>query len=309
MASERADVMSDDLREWVERRAEETDRSPEAVLARSVAAYRFLEGEADALGAAPGDVGGDSGAGSGAFEASTDDLRRRMDALERRVGEVAGGEAPGGGAGGAPDLRERLDAVASAVERKAAVDHDHADLRERLSTAVETAEAARERADAIDDRVAEGFENYEEILEYLTDTADDLDAKLTRLARAVVSLRRDAIELEAAAAERAAADEIREVANRHGESRARCGDCSGSVDVGLLSSPHCPHCDATFDGFEPGSGIFSSPELTVGTRPALEGDVTSAADPADLLEPDDAADGAAADGDGPPGVATDGDGR
>jgi chromosome segregation ATPase len=276
MASEQADVMSDELREWVERRAEETGRSPEAVLARSVAAYRFLEGESDVLTAAPERDGVD-----------LDRLSERVGAIERRVDAV---ERDDRADAGARELRDRIDELDAALDGLAPADHDHdhdhdlEELRERLATAVRTAERAREAVDDLDSRLDEGFDNYEQVLEYLTDTTTELDEKLTRLASAVVSLRRDLVDLEASAAARAAAADITEAANRHGTTRARCDSCDATVELGLLSTPHCPECGSTFDGFEPGTGLFSSARLTVGARPALEGDTGTVSDPSDLLD-------------------------
>jgi chromosome segregation ATPase len=284
MASEQADVMSDELREWVEQRAEATGRSPEAVLARSVAAYRFLEGEADVLAAAPDADGLD-----------LDRLRERVGTIERRVDAVERDADVD-----IEDLRDRVEALGSSLERAAPADHEHPELRDRLASTIRTARTAQETVEELETRLDEGFENYEQVLEYLTEATDDLDGKLTRLANAVVSLREDVLDLESAAAARAAAAGITETANRHGETRARCGDCDATVELGLLSTPHCPACGASFDGFEPGTGLFSSARLTVGERPALDGETQDVTDPTDLLgeSTDDAGDGSDARGDG-----------
>jgi rubrerythrin len=224
MGGEQPEGLTDDLREWVESRADEQGVPPETVLARSVAAYRFLEGESDTLAAAP--------------DVDTDDVASRS-----RLAEL---EA---------ELRRVED-----------------DLEQRLST--------------VDDRVDEGFANYEEVLEHLTDATEDLEGKLPRLARAVVDVRETARELSSAAARRRAAAALKREANRHGETTAACGDCGATVALGLLSAPECPHCAATFDGFEAGRGLFSSPRLTVGSRPALDGETDAVDGPSDLLAPD-----------------------
>jgi uncharacterized coiled-coil protein SlyX len=284
MASERADVMSDELRSWVEKKADETDSRPEAVLARAVKAYRFLEGEDETLSAAPdpdGELDADA-EGDAAAELTT--IGNRLDEVERRVESLQ--------RTGAEDtheldrLRERVDDLAGGVEEVAPADHAHPELSDRASEAAERAATAREELASLRDRVDEGFANFEEVLEYLTETTDETDEKLTRLARHLVRLREDVREVQSAAAGRAAAAELQAEANRHGESHARCGSCDGTVGLALLSTPRCPHCEAAFDGFEPGSGLFSSARLTVGERPALEGET---ADPA-------AAEGAVGDG-------------
>jgi hypothetical protein len=124
--------------------------------------------------------------------------------------------------------------------------------------------------------VDEGFGNYEEILEYLTertetlkDEGDDRSAKLRRVANALVDLRERVAALEGELEGRAAVAELREAANRRGISEASCGSCGKPVQVGLLDEPACPHCETPFDGVESG-GWFRSNRLTVGGHPALE---------------------------------------
>jgi hypothetical protein len=251
MEGDRVDRMSDDLRSWVERRAEESGASPEAILARSVAAYRFLEGESDSLPA------------SG---------RRDGDADPGRNGHLD--------AAGTPD--------GDGDREEATTEREYEDLERRAAEAARDAAEAAGAVERLRDRLDEGFANYEEVLEYLTETTDDLEGKLTRVARATVDVREDLRRLESTAATRAAVDELRTAANRHGERRANCGDCGATVDVALLAQPRCPHCEAPFEGLDPGSGLLSSARLTVGARPALDGEVDeSVGDAADLLEADD----------------------
>jgi len=46
-------------------------------------------------------------------------------------------------------------------------------------------------------------------------------------------------------------------------SRAVCENCSTAVEIGLLTEPTCPHCDAALGDVQPASGIFGKPKLTV----------------------------------------------
>jgi phage shock protein A len=275
MGSEQAEALSPDLRSWVEKRAEETGTTPESVLVRALTAYRFLEGEGESIEeVAP--------PGSGAFAEVVD----RLDDVERRLAETERSVESD-----VEDLRDRVVQVKREADDRAPADHDHPDLDDRVDRAEDRAEAAASRVDDLaadladlESRVGGGFENYEEVLTYLTDTTEELEERTRRLAGAVVDARRTLVRLESATATRAAADDLRREANRHGETRARCGDCDGTVDLTLLSAPECPHCGATLAGFEPGSGFFSSATLTVGDRPALDGETESVDDPADLLE-------------------------
>jgi len=65
---------------------------------------------------------------------------------------------------------------------------------------------------------------------------------------------------------------------------ADCGNCGGTVHLGLLSKPRCPHCESHFEAVEPGSGFFAGARLTVGERPALDGERNTPSDPEDVLE-------------------------
>jgi len=207
-----------------------------------------------------------SGNGDEGESESTDDVEERVGTLESRVNSV---EEEFGTK--LDDVRKRVVQVKRETDGKAPADHDHPELVARLADAAEAAEEANEAVDAVESRIDRGFENYEAVLEYLTETTDTLDRKLTAVAKAVVDLRERADEIEAAEASRAAAAELQAEANRAGEAKAACGNCDGTVRVGLLAAPHCPHCGVTFDGIEPSSGFFGSATLSVGARPALTG--------------------------------------
>jgi predicted nucleic acid-binding Zn-ribbon protein len=196
------------------------------------------------------------------------------------------------------DVRERVVQVKRETDGKAPADHGHDDLRQRADQVADRADRLAEELEALSDTVAElderveaGFENYEDVLEYLTDTTDDLDAKLTTLAEVAMELRDRTQTLSARHASQAAADELAHLANRRGIERAKCSHCGETVHIGLLAEPNCPHCASTFNDVEPKQGLFGSARLVVGDQPALEGeradwDVASVmdADAADLSE-------------------------
>jgi predicted nucleic acid-binding Zn-ribbon protein len=255
MAGEQSEAFPPELREWVERKASERGTEPETILARAAATYRYLDEGADG-------------------EVDLDDLDARVAALEDDLDAKI------------QDVRERVIQVKRETDAKASADHDHPNLEERLETVERTAEEAATETDGLAERVDRGFENYEEVLEYLTDTTDDLDAKTTTLAGAVVDLRRELQRIATAEHDRQAVDDLRTEANRHGDRTASCADCGSTVDLGLLSRPACPHCEATLVEFDPARGFFGSATLVTGDRPALTGDTETEvpADPADLFE-------------------------
>ena len=177
------------------------------------------------------------------------------------------------------DVRERVVQVKRETNGKAPADHDHPDLGQRTEAVADRADRLADELDALSDTVAEldeqvetGFENYEDVLEYLTDATDDLEAKLTTLAEVTVALRDQTKTLAARHASRAAADELAHLANRRGVESAECGRCGETVHVGLLAEPKCPHCASNFNDVEPKQGFFGSATLVVGDPPALEGE-------------------------------------
>lgn len=77
-------------------------------------------------------------------------------------------------------------------------------------------------------------------------------------------------------AELEGAADLKEVANRHGTTKAKCEECGGTVSVALLTEPVCPHCDRGFVGIEPTRRLFGSGTLVTGQPLAL----TAGDDPA-----------------------------
>ena len=185
------------------------------------------------------------------------------------------------------DVRDRVIQVKREADAKAPREHDHPEVLSRLERVGEHVEALgndfvdltasvdrlEEEVEGVDDRMERGFSNYEEVLEYLVDATDDLNRKVDTVARAVMELRATSGRLESAAASRKAVDRLREVAVDHGVTAAKCEECGRSVELGLLTSPHCPGCDSTFVRLEPRRGFFRSAVLRTGRRPALEGEV------------------------------------
>jgi len=256
MGSEGVDGLPEELDSWVADRAAATDTSRADVLRRLLAAHHLLDEHPEALedpesidvaellgGTADSDDDTAVSAEVDALTADVAEMVARINALEDDLDEKI------------TDVRERVIQVKRETDAKAPEDHDHPDIERRLR---------------------QGFENYEEILEYLTETTDDHDAKLDTVASAIVDLRARVATLERDSSERAAAADLRREANRQGVAEAVCESCGGSVHLGLLDSPFCPHCESTFDGVEPKRGFFGSHRLTVGQRPALEAPSESA---------------------------------
>lgn len=183
---------------------------------------------------------------------------RRLEEVEREFRELV------------EDVRERVIQVKRETDEKAPADHGHPELAnelQRVADGLDRVEAEHER---VDHRVDRGFENYEEVLEYLTETTDDVQHAVSRLTSVVVDLRGRIRETTRDEARRTALAHLTDAANRHGVNSARCEDCGESVDVSLLVEPRCPHCDTAFTTLEPRPGFFRTSVLHTGRLPALE---------------------------------------
>jgi prefoldin subunit 5 len=275
MAGEPEETLPDELRRWVDEQAAASDEDPEDVLSRAVTLYRLVEDHATSASAEMPPVDD--------IETELERLTDQVSALDDRLEAVEGGfddrvrtveedltdrvgsveESLTDRVGvleedvdeKVTDLRERVIQVKREADAKAPADHDHEELRTRV--------------DRLGTRVDDGFENYEEVLTYLTDETDDLDDKVTRLASVVVSLRERTARVERRVTRVDAAADLKESANRHGMTKAKCGACGGSVGVGLLTEPACPHCERGFVGVEPAGRLFRSGTLVTGSAPAL----------------------------------------
>ncbi len=272
MAEEKGEELPEDLPpelgEWVVSRAEETERSAADVLARAVVVYRSLD-EATAS---------DAGAG---------DLPRRIADLDDRIAAIEDGFDRK-----ITDVRERVIQVKREADAKAPAEHTHEELHATAEEAARTArkthqaiESTHEQLGTLEARVEQGFNNYETVVTHLDETVDQLVGKADQLAKVAADLRKRTAQLEARATKRDAVGSLKREANREGIRTAKCGSCGAGIDIGLLTEPQCPHCEAVYTDVTPGSGLFGSAELVVGDRPAIEGDTEpSEATPADIFE-------------------------
>lgn len=248
--------LSGDVYDWLEEMAAGTDDDADTVARRLLAAHRELS-----AGDAPVDPADASGEGRAVTEGELD---TRLDTLDDTVRDLI------------EDVRKRVIQLKRETDAKAADDHDHGKLLTRLDEAEQRvvaaerrAQSAGERIDEVENSLSTGFENYEEILTYLTEETESAERRLDVLARAVIELRS---EVEAVAAERArrdGVDELKRAANQQGIRTADCAACSASVDLGLLTRPNCPQCMERFVDVSPGKRFFNANTLETGDPPAL----------------------------------------
>jgi len=216
-----------------------------------------------------------------------DALRRDLTELDATVDEKIS------------DLRDRFVELYRDIETKAPADHAHEETTGRLASIEADLDAVSSRLDDIDDRqasvesLANDIDDQQASVESLANDigrlesrmddrdVDELDDKLSRVASAVVRIRR---RLEAAERDRTDREQLAsltDAANRHGVRKAKCGNCGETVDIGLLATPACPHCGSQFAELEPNPGFLGTSTLVVGDPPALDGDVGDAQSDAD----------------------------
>ena len=219
---------------------------------------------ADAEDEAPGSE--DDGAVAARLDELADDLAETASRLDRLDAAVA--DAPS--ASRVDDLGDRLDALDDRLDELDAVRERLNALDERVDGAEGRVGETGDRLDRVDDRLGEVETDLAGV------SADDLtemDDKLSRVANAVVRVKRRLDAAERDRADRERLDALTRTANRHGVRTADCGDCGGGVELGLLSAPECPHCGRRFEELEPNTGFLGTSTLLVADRPAIDGDV------------------------------------
>lgn len=137
------------------------------------------------------------------------------------------------------DVRSRVIQVKREADAKAPADHDHAEYEDDIAS-------MRTDLTDLEDHVSAGFENFEDVLDYLFDQTDDLEERSTVLATAVVDLRDRWNAVAERERRRAAVERLQLAANQLGIRAAACEDCDASVDIALLTAPECPHCASSF---------------------------------------------------------------
>ncbi|UTF52156.1 hypothetical protein [Natronosalvus rutilus] len=187
------------------------------------------------------------------------------------------------------DVRERVVQVKREADGKAPEEHDHDEYADRsavealdedLETVAERLSAFEDRTDALSSLEADledlsktvdsGFENFEDVLEHVLETTDELERRSTTLATAVLDLRERRDFLAAQERRRLEAERLQRAASRLGIQTATCAACSTAVSMGLLTEPTCPHCDTQFADVSKKRSFLGSHTLETGDPPALE---------------------------------------
>ncbi len=254
----------------------------------AVASERGIDRE-ELLGRLLAPSGGDT-----AMQARFEAVEDRLDAIEETVDDrLAALDAEL--EENITDVRERVIQVKREADEKAPAAHDHDDLETTLDDVSETVDDVSEDLDdlgesieALEARLEDDLDAASAARESLRSDVESDQAEVSRkldvLASAVLDLREQVGELAGRQSRAAAVDDLAAAAQEHGARRASCEGCGGTVDIGLLAAPTCPHCGRDFRAFEPKQGFFGSHVLQTGTPPALDGTVDPDDDLDDFVE-------------------------
>lgn len=252
-------TMPPSLEEWLGERADALGVEPGEVLVQLASAYRAASELEDGAAGIRLDTGDADVRAEGDVEDRADGGGAAVAALAARLEALSSTHEDD-----VEDVRSRVLQLRDAVRDRAEEDHYHDEFRDlggRLDSLSEDLEDVGADVADLTDRV-----------DRRTDSLEDLESKLDRLAAAVLEMR-DAAD---AGSGDEPLDRIRSTANRRRTSVADCHDCGGAVRIALLTGPECPHCGTAFRDLEESTSALGSlldrrNTVLVGPdRPALE---------------------------------------
>jgi len=276
-----------DLADWVDQQATEQDADRETVLLGLLAAQRAAEemqrnGEVPEEAFAAPEVNVEAevrdilaermGAITNAVADQLDVESKVADALDEQFTEVssaAAEEATDQVDGRLDDLesdftakvedvRERVVELGDTVETKAAAEHEHPDLAERIDSLTAEVESLREEVGDFQGEIDDHLDEYEDRATDVDDQLSDVQQKLRTVAHAVNDLK----ESEALNNKRATSvDQIKQSAAEHDLDRAACEACGEGVEIALMTDPECPYCETTVTHVKPKEGFLGKPML------------------------------------------------
>jgi len=279
-----------ELDDWLGDRADSLDVDRESVLLQLLASYRAAsELDDDSLPATESLAASVSEELETQVESQLEDHIQEAvtsvlaETLDERVGAAVQSEVQSAVDGRLAELRESVDEQVDAVETKHTEDiedvrsrvvqmkreldgkapagHDHEEF-DRVKTLGKEVETLRETVEDVEDKVDTAVSEHDEAVEDIDERLDSVQDRLKTVAWVVSDLR-EAHESQGGVE---AVDRIKRAAAKADVERANCESCGNGVNIGLLTEPECPHCQATVTNVEPASGFFSKPQLLTASQ-------------------------------------------
>lgn len=299
MASESTDEetvtvsLPPELDRWLDERAEALGVDREAVLEQLLASYRatvHLDGEGDEDGTlAVADSEAVDDRVETAIEEEFDDrietaieqvlddhvetaveqviedkIATATSGIEQQIGErVDALEADY--RGNLEDVRERVVQLKLELDEQASADHTHEELQ-RFEEFVDSLDDLETQVENVGDQLADAEEERRaaiaEVEESIEAELKDLQDRLQTVAWVVSDLR----EAHESNTGLDAVERIKRAAAQMDVSRAKCENCGEGVDIGLMTGPECPHCQATVTDIQAAESFFGKPRLLVASQ-------------------------------------------
>ncbi|AQL43588.1 hypothetical protein BV210_13170 [Halorientalis sp. IM1011] len=156
------------------------------------------------------------------------------------------------------DVRQRVIQVKQEADAKAPADHDHPDLADRIDGLAGEIETVEDDVEALRAQIEDRTDDNAARLDDLDETVGDLEEKVRTVAHVVRDLRDDT---RMGSKRATSVEAIKRRAAELDVDRAKCSVCGEGVQIGLLTDPECPHCEAVVTDVEPKDGFFGSPKL------------------------------------------------
>lgn len=277
------EIATSTFEDWLAQKAAETDSSQERVLEQLLDSYwtlkeitQVLDGRnrtplfSDGDRPAEADRQGPTALTDGAVtEDEFDELRQHVESLQSELQTESQQRSA---------LTEGVQSLAERVEDVEAASEDVDELADTVADVRSTFETEHAQLQA---RLDDEFENLQTILEYLVETSDELDVRLTETE---IQYRAEIRELRA---KRDQLRRLREAAREVGTHTADCEQCGDTVDFALLTSPECPNCGRVLTGVTEETNWFVLSTYTATTGGSPGGNRAKAANESDSEKPPD----------------------
>lgn len=244
-----------DLSTWLSERAQTLDVDRETVLVQLLASYHAAD-ELDDGELPATDPDAIERVVTEKMAEAADTFRQDIDAVQQDVDSVEQHHEDD-----IEDVRGRVVQLKQELDGKATADHTHAEL-DRLDDLQTEVSDIRTTVDEIEAELGSTVDENSMMINDVDERLDTLQERLKTVAWVVSDLRdahesREGIE---------AVDRIKRAAAKADVGRAKCENCGSGVEIGLLTEPECPHCEATVTNVESANSWFGKPRLLAASQ-------------------------------------------